>query len=325
MFAYFRAPIPWTTLARRTVAETIDDGCAGLAAQLAFYFLLAVFPALLFLVALLSYVPVDTALESTLRQWNAVLPGDVVRLIRDQVRQVAAGDGGGLLTFGIAGAIWSSSSAMTAIIDALNRAYDIEEWRPWWRRRLIAAALTIALAVFAVVAFALVVGGADLAAWLADRGGFGIAFETAWALLQWPVALLLVVLAVDLTYYFAPNAETKWVWITPGSLLATGLWLAVSVGFRMYVQNFGNYTAVYGAIGGVIVLMLWLYLSGFALLIGAELNSEIDRAMPTRDEAPQGPHRRKKIGPAAEQANAAVPAAASRQLADRADPEEPTA
>jgi membrane protein len=302
MFAYFRAPVPWTTLVRRTIAEIVEDDCAGLAAQLAFYYLLAVFPALLFLVALLSHVPLDGALEPTLARLDTVLPGDVIGVVRDQIRAVLAGNQGSLLSFGIIGAIWSSSSAMTAMIDALNRAYDIEEWRPWWRRRLLAIALTVALAIFTIAAFALVVGGRDLAGWLAALAGLGTAFETAWTLLQWPVALALIVFAIDLVYRFAPNAETRWIWITPGSLLATVLWLAVSIGFRYYVQNFGNYTAVYGAIGAVIVLMLWLYLSGFALLVGAELNSEIDRALPSRDDRPQGPHRQKRIGPAQEEA-----------------------
>jgi membrane protein len=300
MFAYFRAPIGLVELARRTLMDTFEDGCPGLAAQLAFYFLLALFPALLFVVALLSYLPVEPALNPILEQLHTFLPGEIVGLIRTQIDQVLAGGSGGLLTVGIAGAIWSSSSAVTAIITALNRAYDIEEWRPWWQARLVAIALTVALAVFAVTAFALVLGGTDLAGWLADRAGFSRAFETAWAVLQWPVAFALVVIAVDLVYHFAPNADTEWVWVTPGSLLATTLWLLISFGFRVYVQNFADYTAVYGAIGGVIVLMLWLYLSGFALLVGAELNAEIDKALPDRDTAPQGPGRRKKIGPAAE-------------------------
>jgi membrane protein len=288
-------------LAKRTIADTFEDGCPGLAAQLGFYFLLAVFPALLFIVALLSYLPIEPALDSTLTQLDTFLPKDVLNLVREQMNQVTTGASGGLLTFGIAGAIWSSSSAMTAIITALNRAYDIEEWRPWWHMRLVAVGLTVALAIFAVTAFALVIGGTDLAAWLADRAGLGRSFELMWSVAQWPVVFTLIVLAVDLVYYFAPNADTKWVWITPGSLLATGLWLVVSFGFRIYVQNFGNYAAVYGAIGAVIVLMLWLYLSGFALLIGAELNAEIDKALPDRDTAPQGPDYKKKIGPAAEQ------------------------
>jgi membrane protein len=181
-----------------------------------------------------------------------------------------------------------------------SRAYDIEEWRPWWKARLIAVGLTVALALFAVTAYALVVGGTNLAGWLAARAGLGMAFETAWGVLQWPIAFVLVVLAVDLVYYFAPTADTEWVWITPGSLLATTLWLVISFGFRLYVQNFANYAALYGAIGGVIVLMLWLYLSGFALLVGAELNAEIDKALPSRDTSLQGPEHKRKVGPAAE-------------------------
>jgi membrane protein len=302
VFAYFRAPTSWIELARRTIVDTFEDGVPGLAAQLAFYFFLAVFPALLFLVSLIAYLPVEPALTAALERLRAVLPHEVLTILQQQIVQVLAGAHGGLVTMAIAGAIWSSSAAMTAIIYALNRAYDIEEWRPWWQTRLIAIGLTIALSMFVLCAIVLVVGGSDLAAWASARIGAGPAFERAWAVGQWPLAFALVVLGVDLVYYFAPNADTEWVWVTPGALLATALWLATSVGFRFYVRNFSDYTAVYGAIGGVIVLMLWFYLSGFALLIGAELNAEIDRALPTRDDAPQGPERRKKIGPAAERA-----------------------
>jgi membrane protein len=299
VFAYFRAPLPWTELVRRTILDTFEDGCPGLAAQLAFYFLLAVFPALLFVVSLIAYLPIEPALTTTLERLRTVLPEDVLTIIELQIEQVLAGRRGGLLTLGIAGAIWSSSAAMTAIITALDRAYDIEEWRPWWHRRLLAVALTVALSLFVLVAFALVVGGTDLAAWAASRIGAGDLFERVWGVIQWPVAFALVVLAVDLVYYFAPNADAEWVWVTPGALLATVLWLLTSAGFRFYVRNFSDYNAVYGAIGSVIVLLLWLYLSGFALLIGAELNAEIDKALPSNDDEPQGPGHKKKIGPAA--------------------------
>ena len=306
MFAYFRAPLGWAQLARRTLVDTFDDGCPGLAAQLAFYFFLAVFPALLFLVSLLAYVPVEPALDATLDRLRAVLPTDVLVIVQQQIDMVLSGRRGGLLTLAIAGAVWTSSSAMMAIIYSLNRAYDIQEFRPWWHTRLLAMGLTLALALFVLLAFTLVVGGADLAAWSAARLGAGEVFEAVWAILQWPVAFALVVLGVDLVYHFAPNADTEWVWVTPGALLATVLWLLTSAGFRLYVRTFTDYSAVYGAIGGVIVLLLWFYLSGFALLVGAELNAEIDRALPARDDGPQRPDRRKKIGPAAEKARAAA-------------------
>lgn len=302
VFAYFRAPLPWTTLFRRTIVDAFEDGCPGLAAQLAFYFLLALFPALLFIVSLLAYLPVDAAFDRVVERMRPFLPGDVITLVSAEIDKLLTGNRQSLLTLAVAGAIWSSSSAMTAVITTLNRAYDIEEFRPWWKTRLIAVGLSVALAVFVVTAFALIVGGRDLAAAVAAWVGAGDVFQQVWAVAQWPVALLFVVFAIDLVYYLAPNADTRWVWITPGSLLATALWLLTSLGFKWYLQYVSDIAIVQGAIGSVIVVLLWLYLSGFAILIGAELNAEIDRAMPVRDDAPQTPERRRKIGPAAEEA-----------------------
>jgi membrane protein len=227
-------------------------------------------------------------------------------------RPVIFGGGGSMISIGLpAGNLPSVSvtkeanpsgfppaMAMTAVITTLNRVYDIEDFRPWWKTRLIAIGLSVTLAVFAVIAFGLVVGGSDLAGASASWLGAGDLFQRAWTVAQWPVAFLCVVFAIDVVYYLAPNADTEWVWITPGSIVATALWLITSLGFKWYLQYVSNIAAVQGAIGSVIVLLLWLYLSGFAILIGAELNAEIDRAMPTRDDAPQTPARRKKIGPA---------------------------
>lgn len=303
VFTYFRAPVSWTELGRRTVVDTFEDGCPGLAAQLAFYFLLALFPALLFVVSLLAYLPIDAAVGAMLDRIEPFLPVDVLALIKTELDKLLQGNPRGLLTFAIAGAVWSSSSAMTAVISTLNRAYDIEEWRPWWKTRLIAIGLSVALAVFAVLAMALVLGGADLAHAVASWIGAGEVFERVWGIAQWLLALVFVVFAIDLVYYFAPNADTRWVWVSPGSLLATTLWLLTSVGFKLYLRYVSNIAVVHGAIGSVIVLLLWFYLSGFAILIGAELNAEIDKALPSRDEAPQGPDRKKRIGPAAELAH----------------------
>jgi len=308
VFAYFRAPLPWTELARRTVADTFEDGCPGLAAQLAFYFLLALAPALLFFVSLIAQLPIDAAIGRLVDRMQPLVPPQVLGLIRDEIDQVLKGETNSLLTFAIVGALWSSSSAMTAVITTLNKAYDIEEWRPWWKQRLVAVGLSLAIALFAAIALTLLIGGADLGASVSSWAGAGGVFRRTWIIAQWPVALFCVVFAIDLVYYFAPNAETRWVWISPGSLLATALWLLTSFGFKYYLAHVSNIAAVYGAIGSVIVLLLWFYLSGLALLIGAELNAEIDKAMPSRDRRPQGPGRQKKIGPAAEEAQpGAVP------------------
>jgi membrane protein len=284
-FANLDRPLPWRELLRRTVADTFEDGCPGLAAQLAFYFLLALFPALLFLVSLLAYLPVSANLDPALAQLEAILPEEVLIVVRGQIDDLLTGRRGGLLTLAIAGALWSSSSALTAIITALNLAFDIDEWRPWWKRRLVGIALTIALAVFVAAAFIIVVGGADLADWLALQLGAGRRFAQAWSLLQWPLAFALVVTAVDFVYHFAPNTRTEWAWVTPGALLATMMWILTSLGFKLYIEHVGAYNVAHGAIGTVIVLMLWFYLSGFALLIGAELNGEIHREFRARARA----------------------------------------
>lgn len=278
MFDYFRPPVPWRHLLRQTGQEIVADNCLGLAAQLAFYFLLALFPALLFLVALLGYLPIENAFGELLVALRSVAPVELIALLRGQLEQIGEGSHGGLLTLGILGAVWSSSAAMVAIIDALNRAYNVPEWRPWWKRRLVAILLTVALAVFTLIALSLVIVGPALAIRIADWLGMARIVALLWSLIRWPVIVLVVIVAMDLVYHFAPNRRGSWVWITPGSLLATALWIVTSLVFKVYVTSFGAYAATYGAIGGAIITMLWFYLSSIAILIGAELNAVIEDA-----------------------------------------------
>lgn len=275
---YFRAPIGWREIVRRTGREIGDDNCLGLAAQLAFYFLLALFPALLFLVALIGYLPLENALDGLLAAVASVAPRELMALLRAQIDRLLAGSHASLLTLGILGAIWSSSAATVAIIDALNRAYDVTEWRPWWKRRLVAIALTIALVLFTIISLMLVLIGPDVASWAADWLRLAPIVPLIWGIARWPVMIWCIVFAVDLVYHFAPNRSARWVWVTPGALLATFLWIASSFAFKFYVTNFGDYTATYGAIGGAIVTMSWFYVSGLAILVGAELNAVIEDA-----------------------------------------------
>lgn len=303
MFRAFQIPISWGEVFKRTVKETIDDDAMGLAAQMAYYFFLALFPALLCLIALLAYLPTETVMPAILGSLSRFAPPDVLQIVRDQIAQIASGDSGGLLTIGFLGALWSSSVAMVSIVGTLNKAFEIEESRPWWKVRLTAIALTLALAVFMVLSFVLVVAGPQLADTIAERVGLGEAFRWTWKIVQWPIAFLLVSTAVGLVYYFGPDAEQDWVWLTPGAVLATFLWLLASLGFRFYVVNFGSYNETYGTIGGVIVLMLWFYISGLALVVGAEMASEIERASPHAQALPKPePGHRKKIGLAARRA-----------------------
>jgi membrane protein len=240
---------------------------------------LALFPALVFVVALASYFPHDV-LSQAIQALAPITPPEVLSLVKKQLDALASAQHSGLLTIGVLGALWSSSAAVVAIIDTLNRAYDIEEGRPWWKVRLVAIGLTVGLAFFILTAFTLVVAGPELARTIAGSMGLGRVFEIAWLALQWPLVFLLVTLGVAVVYYVAPDAEQEWVWITPGSLVATVLWILISLGFRYYVTTFGDYNAMYGTLAGAVVLLLWLYLSGLAILIGGELNAEIEHASP---------------------------------------------
>jgi membrane protein len=292
----FKISISWTELAKRTVREFIADGCLGIAAQLSYYFFLALFPALLFLLALASFFSLEPVANQVVRGMAPVVPPDVLAIIRTQIERISQSDDGGLLTVGIAGAIWSSSAALASLVDSLNKAYDIDEGRPWWKVRLMAIGLTLALAAMVIIAFALIMVGPGTAQQLAEQVGIGPAFKWTWAILRWPAAIALVCFAVGVVFYFGPDARQEWKWITPGAVTATLLWMLVSVGFKFYVKNFTDYNAVYGTIGGVMVLLLWFYVSGLAILIGAEMNAEIEHASPYgKDPGEKAPGQRQRL------------------------------
>jgi membrane protein len=298
MFANFEMALSWRELIRRTFRETLSDDAQGLASQLAYYFFLALFPALLCLIAVASFFPLQNFTETMVNTLGPFAPKEMIDIIRQEMMTIAEGNHGGLLTVGMLGALWSSSSAVVSVIGAMNRAYDVDESRPWWKVRLTAVALTIALSLMVVMAFTLIVVGPQLADFLARHFAFGNMFVWTWKVFQWPLAFMLVAVGIGLIYYFAPDAEQDWVWITPGSLVATTLWLLGSLAFRFYAVNFGHY-----AIGGVILLLLWFYWSGLAMVIGAEMNAELEHAAPW-GKAPgeKVPGQKKKIGAAASRA-----------------------
>lgn len=300
MLAYFDSPIGWGELLKRTWKELQGDNGMGLAAQLAYYFFLSLFPALLFLIAIAGAFASPDLITRVVERMSGALPPDVVNIVRDQLISLTQGDAGGIMTFGAVAALWSSSAAMVALIDALNKAYDVEDARPWWKQRLTAILLTVGVAAFILASFGLVLAGPQLAERLADSLGLGAAFEWTWKILQWPVVFLLVAAAFGLVYYFAPDVDQDFVFLTPGSVVATALWLLGSLGFRFYVVNFGSYNETYGTIGGVMVLLLWLYISGLVMIVGAEMNAEIEHASEHGKAAGEKrPGQRKSIGPRA--------------------------
>ena len=300
MLWYFESTLSWKELLRRTYKETVADNGLGLAAQLAYYFLLALFPTVLCVIALASFLPLQNFTDEVASLFGRIAPPEMVTLIREQMTRLANGNDGGIFSIGLVGALWSSSAAMVAMVDAMNRAYDIEESRPWWKVRITAVLLTVGLAVFVVVSAGLIVAGPQVADLLASSFGFGALFTTTWKILQWPIAFALVTTGIALVYYYAPDAEPDFTWITPGSVLAAALGVIAALGFRFYVVSFGNYEATYGTVTGVILLMLWFYISGLMLIIGAEAAAEIEHASPW-GKAPgeKVPGERKKIGSAA--------------------------
>jgi len=280
MLAYLRVPLSWTELLKRAAKGAWDDDILDLAAQQAYYFFFALFPAILFAFAIASFFPLESLINDTVAMMSRFAPKAVIDIITDQMREMSNRNSGGILTFAFLVTIWSSSGAMVSIITTLNAAYDVTESRPWWKTRLIAVALTMGIGFFVLASMFLVIAGPTVAQTVAARLHLGPAFEWTWLILQWPLVFVLVASAIGLIYYFAPDVEQDWVWITPGSVLATGLWLIISLALKFYYQAVPNASTSYGAIGGIMVLMLWFYCSGIALLLGAEMNAEIEHASP---------------------------------------------
>jgi membrane protein len=268
-------------LMKRVGHEFNEDDILGHSAQLAYYFMLALFPMLLFLLTLIGLIAHNNAeFQSQLFGYLArVLPGSASELISKTIQEITQAAGGAKLTFGLVFTLWSAMGGVTAIMDALNAAYDVEEQRPLWKKYGIALGLTIALAVLIIVALALVMFGGRIAEYLAAHIGLGSMFVIGWKIVQWPVAFGIMAVAFAVIYYFAPDVkDQKWYWITPGSLLGVFIWLAASGAFRLYLHFFNNYAKTYGSLGAAIVLMLWLYVTGMSIMLGGEINSEIEHA-----------------------------------------------
>jgi membrane protein len=225
------------------------------------------------LTALLAYLPVHQRTDHWLTIVRRLLPLDAYTLVDETVHQIISQRHGGLLSFSILIAIWAASSGMEAIIGSLNKAYGAIESRPWWREKALAIGLTLGLTVFVLTALMLIFFGESLGMRVAQVFGLGALFQTVFGVALWPLSSILILFGVDLIYYFAPNVQQRWHWFTPGAVFAVVCWLLISFGFRYYVSRFGNYNATYGALGGVMILMLWFYLTGVAILVGGEINS----------------------------------------------------
>lgn len=272
----FLGQLTFKELAARTWRETNEDNILGRAAELAYYFLLALFPMLIFLTSLVGFLPgLREAIFTGLAKF---VPGDAMRLVSETISDVTQRRSGGLISFGVLGALWAASGGVTAVMGTLNTAYDAREERSFWKVRLIAIGLTVLLALLVVGGTALIMFGDRFAAWLAAQLGIGTTFTIIWGIIHYLVGLALLFLGLELIYYFGPNVEQDWEWITPGAVFAVISMVVASLLFSLYLRFAPDYSATYGSLGAVVVLMLWLYLMGAVILIGGEINAEIAHA-----------------------------------------------
>jgi membrane protein len=265
-----------TELIKRVAKGVYDDNAIGQAAQLAYYFLFALFPFLLFLITLLGFLPL--AMDEIMSLLASVMPADVLSLVQENMSTLVIQQRGGLLSFGILTALWTSSSAVAAIMDNLNHAYGVQEGRPIWKVWGIALLLVLGLSGLLMVSVVLLIFGPQIGGLLASHIGLGAEFEVIWNIARWPIIITFLIVAMANIYYFAPDVEQNWRWITPGSIFAILAWIGVSLGFSIYVSQFSSYNKIYGSIGTFIVLMTWMYLMGFVILVGGEINAEIEHA-----------------------------------------------
>lgn len=265
------------TLIKRTFKNFIADDMPTYAAALSYRALFALFPFLLFLIAMLSFLNLQDFFGWLREQAALVLPSAALEIVDPVITDLQSGKNS-IFSVAIVVAIWVASNGIRSLMNAMNKAYNVSETRPGWKRYLLSVAYTVGLALLLLTATALMVVGPGLIAWIGSWVGLGDMAVTLWAVLRWPFAIMLLMLVVALLYYFTPDVEQKFRYITPGSIMAVIIWIVASLGFGFYVSNFGNYDAMYGGIGAMIVLLLFFYISSAVLLLGAELNATIEHA-----------------------------------------------
>jgi membrane protein len=273
--------LSWRALVKNVWLEIYAGTLLTHAAALSFYFLLALFPLMLFLITILGFFAEGgTELRQQLLSILArIVPYSASTLIHTTVEEIGQNADGGKLSFGILTALWISSSGMGAISEALNAMYGVKESRPWWKVRLASVGLTVALSVLIVSALLLILYGGELGEAVTNYFNQDRDFVAFWVIAQVPLVLAFVLLNFAMIYYFSPNLyDQRWYWITPGSVIGIVIWLFASFLFRIYLRYFDSYSITYGALGAVIVLMLWFYLTGVSILIGGKINAEIEGA-----------------------------------------------
>ncbi len=258
-----------------TVNDVNENHIFSFAAALSYYFVMAFFPALIALAAIVAYLPIPNLFGTIIGTLARVVPPESMGLIRKVVADVISPSRGALLSFGLLGTVWTCSSGFSAMIEALNVAYDVPETRPMWKTRLLAIELIFAVGTLVTLAFAFMIVGPRFGAFLANQLGVAQVFALIWPVLRYVLAITFIVAAIQGLYYLGPNLQQRLAHIWPGAVLAVVGWILLSNGLSFYIHKVAHLNRTYGVLGGGIAFLIWLYWSGFLILLGAELNSKI--------------------------------------------------
>ena len=267
-----------------------------MAAALSYYFVMALFPALIFLSAIVAFLPVSGLFDQALELMRPFVPVEGMIVIRKVLDDVVTPNRGTFLSLGLIGTLWTASGGFAAAIEALNIAYDVQETRPFWRTRPLAMILTLVIGLLLLIALATMIVGPHFGQWLANRMHLSRIWLWVWPYLHWLIAVGFTVLAVETLYFIAPNVKQRFLATLPGALLSVGCWIGLSYMLGIYFRRFANFNLTYGTLGAGIALMVWLYWTGFAMLVGAELNAELaKRTQEGAIEQKENPPERAKL------------------------------
>ena len=258
-----------------TCADVLRNHTMAMAAALSYYFVLSVFPALIFLSAVAAFLPVPDLFGPALSLMSRFLPPDSMSLVRGILANVLTPSRGAFLSVGLLGTFWAASGGSSAAIEALNMAYDVDDDRPFWKTRPLAMGLALIVGTLFFVALSMVIVGPRFGGWLAARAHLSMVFVFSWPYIRWTIAIGFSVLAVEVLYFWAPNVKQRFLATLPGAILAVACWVGLSYLLGVYFKHFAHFNKTYGTLGAGIALMTWLYWTAFAILVGAELNSEL--------------------------------------------------
>ncbi len=277
-----------------TFKEVGEDHVSAFAGNVTYKALFAIFPFFTLLLSLLGLFNATELVNTMIQSAQGALPGTAVTFLKSQILPLTQNQASSAFTFGaiisIALALWGVSGAFRSIMEAMNVMYEVDEDRPAWKMYGISIFISLAVIVLMLTAFGIVIFGGSVGGGLAAAIGLGQIFQTIWSIVQWPIVACIVLFTFAIIYYFAPAAKQRFAWISPGAVLAFAFWLLFSLLFSFYVGNFGSYSATYGSLAGVIILMLYVYYSSLIMLIGAEMNQVIEWHIPGgKDEGEKVP------------------------------------